>query len=364
MTPTARTPKLPSLDGWRAVSIGLVLVAHASSTAGFPAGWHRLLADYSETVGNWGVRFFFIISGFLITHLLIQESAETGGISLKNFYARRALRILPVCYVYLFVLAFFTHYTQSAAMWVANLTFTTNFIILRQVYPTGHLWSLGVEEQFYLLWPILLVWLLPRATGGAKLTRILILPLIIAPTVRLMNYKQLYPAPLDFLFSAGSFFAKFDSLAYGCLAAIWFNQGRKTLENFYRQHGGKIAWGGVLLIFTPWLLPFHGRFGATFFDSLQAVGFTLLLLQSLLHPERRFYRALNWRWVRHVGVLSYSIYIWQQLFWRSDESVFGVTQAWWLRFPLWLVLALLAAHASYYLLEKPLLKLRARFHTA
>ena len=122
--------------------------------------------------------------------------------------------------------------------------------------------------------------------------------------------------------------------------------------------------GGVLLIFTPWLLPFHGRFGATFFDSLQAVGFTLLLLQSLLHPERRFYRALNWRWVRHVGVLSYSIYIWQQLFWRSDESVFGVTQAWWLRFPLWLVLALLAAHASYYLLEKPLLKLRARFHTA
>ena len=297
MTPTARTPKLPSLDGWRAVSIGLVLVAHASSTAGFPAGWHRLLADYSETVGNWGVRFFFIISGFLITHLLIQESAETGGISLKNFYARRALRILPVCYFYLLVLACFTHYTQDAAMWVANLTFTTNFLTLRHVYPTGHLWSLGVEEQFYIFWPVLLVVLFKRSADATKLVKVLLLPVIIAPTIRLLHYKQLYPAGWEFLFANSSFFARFDSLAYGCLAAFWFNQGRHSLTAFYQKHSGKIPVAGGLLIFSPWLLPFHGRFGATCFDSLQAIGFTLLMLQSLLLPEYGFYRALNWKWV-------------------------------------------------------------------
>jgi peptidoglycan/LPS O-acetylase OafA/YrhL len=363
MTPTTRIPKLPSLDGWRAVSIALVLICHSTYTPGFPTV-SKTLFDCCDAVGIWGVRFFFVISGFLITHLLIQEQAERGFISLKNFYARRALRILPVCYFYLFVLGFFTHYAQNATMWAANLTFTTNFFIILDPLPTRHLWSLGVEEQFYLLWPVLLGIFISRADDVSKLARILILPVIIAPTVRLLHYKQLYPAGWEFLFANSSFFARFDSLAYGCLAALWFNHGRLSLENLYRKHPGKIVVAGVLLIFSPWLLPFHGRFGATCFDSLQAIGFTFLLLQSLLLPERGFYRALNWRWVRHLGVLSYSIYIWQQMFCGTDAAVFGLTSAWWLRFPTWILTALLAAHASYYLLEKPLLKLRARLHTA
>ncbi len=66
----------------------------------------------------------------------------------------------------------------------------------------------------------------------------------------------------------------------------------------------------------------------------------------------------------HLGVLSYSTYIWQQMFCLTDASIFGVPDGWWASFPIWILLALLAAHASYYLVEKPLLKLRAKFHTA
>jgi peptidoglycan/LPS O-acetylase OafA/YrhL len=83
MTPTTRTPKLPSLDGWRAISIALVLLAHSSHTAGFPARFHPVSDVFN--IGVLGVRFFFVISGFLITWLLLQEKEKYGRINLKFF---------------------------------------------------------------------------------------------------------------------------------------------------------------------------------------------------------------------------------------------------------------------------------------
>lgn len=167
-----------------------------------------MVFNYSQAVGIWGVRFFFVISGFLITHLLVQEQVKHGCISLKNFYVRRAIRILPVCFFYLLVLGLFTRYSQDPALWLANLTFTTNFVKILHPIPTGHLWSLGVEEQFYLLWPCLLVALFRRAQAGPRRLNILIVPLLIAPAVRMAHYQQWYPEPLEFLFLDGSFFQR------------------------------------------------------------------------------------------------------------------------------------------------------------
>jgi peptidoglycan/LPS O-acetylase OafA/YrhL len=167
MTKTGNQKKLPSLDGWRAVSIALVLIAHSKYAAGFPAMLGSALDGFNANgiaPGSLGVRFFFVISGFLITWLLLQEQAKHGVISLKHFYLRRALRILPVYFLYLFVLGFLTHYSQPASDWLTNLTFTTNYFWPPE--PTAHLWSLGVEEQFYLLWPGLLVLLLHRQKNG------------------------------------------------------------------------------------------------------------------------------------------------------------------------------------------------------
>ena len=365
MTKTGNSYKLPSLDGWRAVSIGLVLVSHSTFTRGFPAALDPIILDWFRA-GSLGVLFFFVISGFLITHLLLQEHAKHDAISLKHFYLRRALRILPVYFFYLFVLGFLTRYSQSRSDWLANVTFTTDFF--GTPFATAHFWTLGVEEQFYLLWPGLLALILHRQKGGAGLLKFLLVPLLAVPLVRILECKHWYPGSLHNLFFYGSFFMRSDSLAYGCVAAVLFTHRRTELERFFASNFRALAWAGACLIILipPALHQAHlpARFQNAGFESLQAVGFSLLLLQSVLQPDRGFYRALNWKWVKHVGVLSYSIYIWQQMFCGTGESVFGVKDAWWTGFPVWIIAALLAAHASYYLLEKPLLGLRAKFREA
>ncbi|MEI6078838.1 MAG: acyltransferase [Verrucomicrobiota bacterium] len=168
MTNVGSPCKLPSLDGWRAVSIALVLLLHSSYTSGFPSKLDRIINGFDA--GVLGVRFFFVISGFLITCLLLREHAETSVISLKHFYARRALRILPVYFFYLVVLGFLTRYSQAPSAWLANLTFTTNFF--PTPFATTHFWSLAVEEQFYFLWPWSLVVVLNQRKGCSNLLKI------------------------------------------------------------------------------------------------------------------------------------------------------------------------------------------------
>lgn len=138
------TGMLPSLDGWRAVSVILVLFAHSHPPPE--------LRDIAFFCGSIGVRFFFVISGFLITWLLLRENNFQGKINLVAFYKRRAFRILPVYYFFLLIYAIAEFQTDShisAWQWAANLTFTANYSEAEG--PTGHLWTLGVEEQFYVI---------------------------------------------------------------------------------------------------------------------------------------------------------------------------------------------------------------------
>lgn len=364
MTKEKESHKLPSLDGWRAVSIALVLAAHSTYATGFPAALKPALTKWFDA-GAVGVGFFFVISGFLITYLLIQEQARNGAVDLKKFYIRRALRILPIYGVYLVVLGCFTHYTQSGAAWAANLTFTTNFFW--SPFPTAHLWSLGVEEQFYLIWPWFVFFLLCCSRDAKKLLHVLLAVIVAAPIIRVMACKHWYPNGWEALFNTGSFFVHFDTLAYGCAGAVLFKYWREMMERFYAKHFLMTAVVALVLVFVPTaikLLHLPARVEALLADSAQALGFTLLLVQSILYPVRGFYRALNWNWMRHLGILSYSIYIWQQMFPGTAMTVFGRADAWWTNFPWWILAVLVVAHASYYLMERPLLGLRAKFRSA
>ena len=190
--------RIPSLDGLRAISILLVVVGHWLSLH------YRSQAALSYAI--LGVRIFFIISGYLITTLLLTEHAKTLTISLRDFYVRRAYRILPAAAV--FMLAVFVIYRHELRWYhaVAAALYLANFDPKRPWF-LGHLWSLSVEEQFYFLWPsVLRKWYRHRV-------KILLAVVAMAPVYRIICYALKLGA--DETFPAVA-----DNLAIGCLLAI------------------------------------------------------------------------------------------------------------------------------------------------
>jgi peptidoglycan/LPS O-acetylase OafA/YrhL len=360
----------------------LVLGAHSTHASGFPSSL-KYVFDWLFD-GDLGVRFFFIISGFLITWLMICEHAHKGEVNLKHFYARRALRILPVYFAFLFVLLIlelFTPYHQGSMAWIGNVTFTANYSAGDWV--NGHLWSLSVEEQFYLIWPgLFVIFGLAASFRRAMLT--LLVPVLLAPVSRVItnavaggsshqigilgSISQLAgnpESPFSFLKVVFNWFAFsnfFDSLALGAGCAFLLARQRESIQRHLLGSRFFLASGlGLLLIIVPyvlghlhWVKWLTGPFG----NTLQACGLGILLLQSVLSSDRGLYPALNWKWVVRIGVLSYSIYIWQQIF-CANPDLFGINSVWWMSFPGWLLSVFIVASASYYCFERPILKLRA-----
>ena len=346
--------RLPSLDGWRAASILMVLGFHATWAAGLPDSFKPVLRSIFD--GDLGVRCFFIISGFLITWLMILETTRAGSVSLRAFYARRCLRILPVYIGFLCVLGalqLIGAAEQSSASWLGNLTFTRNFWGEDPI--SEHLWSLSVEEQFYLLWPAAFLFF-----GGSKNAKgvmlILLAAIIAAPLFRAANYG-LVPNLCKPLFYYNSFCRRCDSLAFGCASAIVYARQRSLIESYFLPRPWLIATCGIGLVCLPYVLAWYFVGIMPVANSLQAIGICILILHSVANPKWGFYQILNWRWVRQIGLLSYSIYIWQQLFWTPPANT-GLSHIWWLG--IWVIPVFGTAIISHYFLERPFLKLRAR----
>ena len=153
------TRRIPSLDGLRAVAILMVIVGHSvhgMSEAGFSAA----TALYAFHISTMGVSVFFVLTGFLITSLLIAEKAQTGRIRLGNFYVRRFFRIVPVYYTYLtliMVLASLGRATVPRSGILPAYLFLWNYSPHADGWWFAHTWTLSMEEQFYILWPPLVV---------------------------------------------------------------------------------------------------------------------------------------------------------------------------------------------------------------
>jgi peptidoglycan/LPS O-acetylase OafA/YrhL len=335
------TEQFRSLDGLRAVSITLVLLDHL----GIPWRGKRLdlgVGDY----GHLGVVIFFVISGFLITSLLMTERSRKGRVSLTRFYARRALRIFPAAYCYIacvFALGLMGYVTIPTRDFAAAITYTENFLP-DPIWLFGHLWSLSVEEQFYLMWPAAFASLALRRATGVAVAVMLLGPLARAAAWILFRETPYGDVPMFPMVA--------DSLAAGCLLAIWRNwlEGRKWYMRLLQPVPSLILVALVLILNR---LTGYGMV-EVFGRSVENIAIAILIHRSIHHSWDAAGRFLNAGLPSFVGQLSYSLYLWQQLFLDRHSS------SWHNLFPQNLVLTLLTALASYYLLEKPVMALRHR----
>jgi peptidoglycan/LPS O-acetylase OafA/YrhL len=342
---TAASPsaeRIPSLDGLRAISITLVLVSHLAGTGGFPISAATL---NPWSLGSLGVTVFFVISGFLITGLLLEELRRTDRIRLGRFYFRRTLRIFPPYFAFLGVLAL-----ASAGGWIAlnpgdvwrSATYTSNYHDARSWY-VGHTWSLSVEEQFYLLWPAVLLF--------ARTRRALLIAaatILIVPVIRVGEWELFRAAGhgVGYRFETIA-----DALAAGCVLAC----ARSRLHAFplYMRALG-----------SPWfvLVPVTALIANLTHDHpLVLMGAALTVIHVCLalcvdwavtFHEGRVGRVLNAAPLVFVGWISYSLYLWQQPFLNRESSAFVA------QFPQNVLLTIVAALASYYIVERPSLQLR------
>jgi len=313
--------RIPSLDGLRAISISLVVVGHWAEL--------RYHSDVAGAFANLGVRIFFIISGYLITTLLLKEHTKTSTIGLKEFYIRRAYRILPASFAFmLIVFVIFRHdlrwyHAAAAVLYLANFDFMHPWYL-------GHLWSLSVEEQFYFLWPgVLKKWYRQRAA-------ILFGVCALAPLYRIACHLAGLHGQADETFPAVA-----DTLAIGCLLAIFAGKMSRIR--------GIWAVGMMLpVIFVP---AYAGRLHFHITAALLIVlwpAMHLSIAGLLLHTVQRSYRFLNVQPIVWLGKISYSLYLWQQLF------VFGKAARPWY----FAIFAIGMATASYHFVELPMLRLR------
>jgi peptidoglycan/LPS O-acetylase OafA/YrhL len=319
--------RIPSLDGLRAISISLVVVGHWVEV--------RYHSDVAGAFANLGVRIFFIISGYLITTLLLTEHTRTSTIGLREFYVRRAYRILPAAMAFMLpVFVIFWHqlswiHMLAAALYLANFDYGHPWFL-------GHLWSLSVEEQFYFLWPgVLKKWYRHRVA-------ILVGVVAFAPVYRVACHFLRLHGKADETFPAVA-----DILAIGCLLAIFAGRLPKI----------RAAWA-LRMVLPVLLVPIY--LGLMRFHMTAGLLFVwwpvmhLSIAGLLLHVVQRPYWVLNVRPVVWLGKISYSLYLWQQLFAYGQHQ-----QPWY-----FVILAVGLAGASYYFVEQPMLRVRERRKSA
>jgi len=323
------------LDGLRGISIALVLLGHLDGTFGFPENdLTYFIGDYA----NLGVIVFFVISGFLISSLLMEEQQEFGNISLRLFYGRRFLRLAPafLCFLgFILMIQWAGWIRLNPGDTLASLTYTVNFRRTNSWY-IGHLWSLSVEEQFYLLWPAALV------LAGLRRARWVICGVMaVSPIAR---YLAMGHVP-------GTIFpCVADSLAWGCFLALC-GADLRSQKWYERLTSAKLFVPGAVLVILACNGLRSSVIGIVFGVSLINVLIACIIHRCIV-AKSRMTAVLSLRPMVGVGVLSYSLYLWQQFF-LNRESVWPICE-----FPANLLLAIAAAVGSYYLVERPLNGLR------
>jgi peptidoglycan/LPS O-acetylase OafA/YrhL len=334
--------RISGLDGVRALAITFVIGGH-------------ILQHTDSTMLRWmfggqdGVGLFFILSGFLVTALLLKERSETGKIDIPHFYFRRAMRIVPPLLAYLLTVVGIGYVTgdRVPARVISSVVFFYHNMTHEGTWMLEHTWSLAVEEQFYLLWPLLLVVTL-RISWRVFVWFSAVL-ILCAPIVRIgghllhlrwMLHKESYLLP-----------TRMDALLSGCLAAALV--GSTRFERVYQKLEGSY-WIAALFLFV--ISPILSR--RYWFQYEYPIGYTLnalvgafFILWLSRNRQSVLGRIANWKPIATIGVMSYSVYLWQTL---GTHYALGP-----LRTALCVVFIALMTAISYFMVERPAAAVRS-----
>lgn len=339
----------PELDGLRGIAIILVLLVHAFN---WPRGAFI------------GVDIFFALSGFLITTILLEEWQLFGSISLRDFYLRRYYRLFPalavLIFFYVLYVAFFASTDVGMRMRGAGfgITYTANWVqAFEQPFPgteIGFLWTLAIEEQFYLVWPAVLIFLLrrrlgPRGTAWALFG--LIGVLVAWRNVLIFNEVD----PQRIYFGTDT---RFDELLVGCLAgALYVARPVRRIGSRWLKAATFVA--GLFLLYRIFMPDPWDYWAQRISLTLVALATVVVIYTCVTGSFPLLTRALSFKWLVFLGTISYSLYLWHVpagLFIQNVAHLSG-----WQLVVSETVLALAAACGSYYLVERTFLK-RKRAH--
>lgn len=337
----------------------MVVIGHAEQTApGGYAGW--LLPLKLFTAGYQGVLIFFVLSGFLITGILKAEYEASGRINLLQFYARRALRIWPASYTFILAIALFAlagvinvAWQQSAfaALHLWNYSGPLGLRAIHASHPDGtwyfgHFWSLALEEQFYWIWPPILILILRRKSDWLLPALIMLVPL-----VRMATYI-LIPSLRDYL--GMMLHTSVDAILIGCYTCLKQEKIKALFDSSSKTP--VLLTLGTLVLFLV-IPPIASRFGgywvATYGRTIEAAMAAILVVAVVHLKDFWLSKVLRTRAFVFIGTISFSLYLWQQLF-------NGIGSPFALAFPLNIIQSVAAACLSYWLIEKPFLLIKER----
>lgn len=343
-----KAERISELDGWRGISIICVIVGHLLNNIGAHHG-----ARVAGELAGWGVDIFFIISGFIIAKLAIHERQTHGWFSVSNFYYRRIFRILPAFYFYLFAIALLSSndVIKQGYLGVALASvFTCNVENVVCGWFVGHSWSLAFEEQFYLTFP-LLFYLSERYTRGiliAILGGLMALPL----AGNAMHDQRAW-------WVASRFVPHFSFICIGVVAAFYEAAVRRLAAS---GHALLISLADAALLLALLVsnacaaLP-----SGALADALPDLNAILLppclawIVFTLIYWKGPASAILRSRAIQFIGLISYSLYLWQEFFTATAENY--LKRGWWCMPPLMII----AATLSYYCIERPFIHIGKRF---
>jgi peptidoglycan/LPS O-acetylase OafA/YrhL len=341
---------IKGLDSLRAISIGFVLLNHLGVDILFFENQYLNNNLFSLFSGETGVHIFFVLSGFLITKILWAQFESTGKIALRQFFIRRFLRLAPPLIIF-YLLVFLLMMSKIIVYDLEGILFAFFYLynyvpLLHYRNELAHIWSLSVEEQFYLIWPFFIL-LIRKYKMLLILISIFILFSIIA-TIFLPEFVfKAHLRPKRWFLPAGGF------IAIGVfIAIIQAKNNERLLQLFHKQRFPLVIFACCYL--STLLGPIYL---IEVFSFLQAIGFGILILWIFHNQKSKLVGWMEMKPIVYLGKISYGIYVFQGLFLLTGPG----SELKFQQFPLNIIFTLGLAVLSYHLFEKPILRYKNQF---